>query len=91
MTQASLSPENGQSPPHHTPAPPPQKLQARVSHLQDAKAKGTEEGERWHGAAAGLGAEVVVGGGAGMERGGGLIAWQLSQGTCTGDIIPGHL
>lgn len=33
-------------------------LQARVSHLQDAKAKGREKGKRWHGAGTGLGAEV---------------------------------
>lgn len=27
----------------------------------------------------------------GMETGGDRIAWQPSRGTCTGDIIPGHL
>lgn len=74
-----------------TPLPLPlTKLQARVSHLQDAEAKeggggedGTglqlDSGQRWEGVR-----------GARMERGGGLIAWQLSRGTCIGDIIPSH-
>lgn len=44
---------------HTTPVPLPlTKLQAGVSHLQDAKTKGRERGKRWHGTGTGLGAEV---------------------------------
>lgn len=42
-----------------TPVPLPLiKLQARVSHLQDAKARGKERGKRWHGTRIGFRLEV---------------------------------
>lgn len=96
--EARLCPPRGKGPrllsaqprgfaPPHSRALPPTKLQARVSHLLDAKAQGRERGKRWHGAGSEIGAEV----GGGMERGGGLIAWQQFRGTCTGDIISGRL
>lgn len=67
MTQNSLNPAKEQSLlSHTTPAPLPlTKLQARVSHLQDAHAKGKERGKRWHGHGTGLRAEV---GGSGKGR-----------------------
>lgn len=59
-TQNVLNPAKGQSlSGHTTPAPLPlTKLQARVSHLQDANAKGKERGKRWHGIGTELRAEV---------------------------------
>lgn len=59
-TENSLKPAKGQSLSRHTtPAPLPlTKLQARVSHLQDANAKGKERRKRWHGTGTGLRAEV---------------------------------
>lgn len=59
-TQNSLKAAKGQSlSGHTTPAPLPlTKLQARVSHLQDANAKGKERRKRWHGTGTGLWAEM---------------------------------
>jgi hypothetical protein len=73
--------------PHHTRAPPPSRNSrpgfptCRMLMPRERKGErdGTglerDSGQRWEG----------------MERGGDRIAWQPSRGTCTGDIIPGHL
>lgn len=59
-SQNSLKPAKEQSlSGHTTPVPLPlTKLQARVSHLQDANAREKERRKRWHGTGTGLWAEV---------------------------------